>query len=329
MTMGMDSLPFVSLVVVNYNGEELLPGFFSALEKLNYPQNRREVIFIDDCSTDDSILLARRLCPQAKIIRNRRKTGPAQAKNIGIKNAQGEFIATLDNDVRVSADWLAELSKVMRSDELAGIAASKLLFEGEKCIINSAGGIMNRLGDGWDRGVFLQDRGQFSKEERVFYGCSAAMLIRRRALAKTGFFDGDYFYLYEDLDLGWRMNLAGFKVIYAPAAVAIHKFSRTMGRDGYRIKYLLEKNRCLTILKNYSFKSLIKILPEFFRIRPGRLAVGSKGSDFMFLRLLAAGIMAWVWNIIHLPATLKKRFNVQHLVRVVDDAQILGIIAKL
>jgi len=325
----MDNFPFVSLVVLNYNGGHILPEFFAALEKLAYPEDKLETIFVDDGSTDDSVYFVRENYPDVKVIRNDKNIGPAESRNKGIKETRGKFIAFLDNDCFVTPQWLAQLVKAMQADPDIGIAASKLLFEDRRDTINSAGGIINRYADAYDRGVYERDSGQFEKDERVFYGCSAAMLIRSSVIGRTGLFDVDYFYLYEDVDFGWRVNLAGYKVVYVHSAVAYHKLSHTMGRGSLKIKYFLERNRLLTVLKNYGLAALLKYGFAFARERPKKFLKYKTQGRLDNVGLFWMGLRAWLWNFVNIAATCRKRRQVQRVIRKLQDSEIWDIIYRL
>lgn len=316
--------PSVSLLIVNYNGRQLLPALFSSIERLDYPRERLEVIFIDDGSSDGSVAFVGDKYPGTRIIENKKRLGPAGARNTGILQARGEFIATLDNDVVLEPGWLKSLVGSMQGDASIGACASKLLFYNEKKVINGAGGIVNIYGEGWDRGIFQKDAGQYNRPERVFFACSAAMLLRRSVIERIGLFDGDYFYLYEDLDYCWRINLAGFKVVYVPSAAAYHKFSRTMKRDSLRVKYLLEKNRITTLLKNYSLGTLARLCSGLFGRRIKKICLRGEGGRRGLL-LLAAGLTAWLWNAANLGRTIKKRLWVQRYVRKISDCELLRL----
>lgn len=323
----MHSKHFISLVVVNFNGLELLPEFFSAVFNLDYPKELMEIIFVDDKSSNSPLDFIRKNYPQIKIVRNTYNLGPAASRNKGILRAKGDLIATLDNDVLVSPRWLKELAEVIDSDPQIGVCASKLLFygRGNENIINSAGGIMNLYGDGYDRGVFEIDRGQYGGAKQVLFGCSAAMLIRKSVIDAVGFFDRDFFYLYDDLDFCWRVNLAGYKVMYIPEAVARHKLSHTMERDTLRSKYLIEKNRILTLLKNYSSATIFDNWKGFVKQRGDKIRANAGARHPLFL-LLCAGLAAWFWNIFHIRGTLKKRKEIQKRIRRVSDAHIFRLI---
>ncbi|MDD4909347.1 MAG: glycosyltransferase family 2 protein [Candidatus Omnitrophica bacterium] len=317
----MTAKPLVSLLIVNYNGRQLLPALFSSIERLDYPRERLEVIFVDDNSSDASVAFLRDKYPGIKIIENRKKLGPAGARNAGMLRARGEFVATLDNDVVLDPGWLKPLVEFMQGDANTGACASKLLFYDDKEVINGAGGIVNIYGDGMDRGIFQKDSGQYDKPERVFFACSAAMLLRRSVIERIGLFDGDYFYLYEDLDYCWRINLAGSKVVYVPSAAAYHGFSRTMKRDTLRVKYLLEKNRLTTLLKNYSLWTLARLSAGLLRHRFRKASLPREGGH-PALVLFAVGLTAWLWNIANAGRIIKKRLWVQRHVRKIGDREI-------
>jgi O-antigen biosynthesis protein len=120
-------LPYVSIIIVNYNGRRLLANCLEALSKLTYPQKNFEVIVVDNNSTDDSVTFIRKHFPRVVLIESSTNTGFAQGNNLGFSKAKGEYIALLNSDVFVEPEWLNELLKVM-DDPQVGIACSKLFF---------------------------------------------------------------------------------------------------------------------------------------------------------------------------------------------------------
>lgn len=253
----MKDFPFVSIIIASLNGKDYLDDCLCSINSIDYPKVKYETILVDDGSKDITCEFIKEKYPNINILRNYRNKGVAASRNLGIKNAKGNLIAFLDNDVEVQKNWLSELVEAMQNDERIGICASKLLFRERPDILNSTGGVMNIYADAWDRGIFEKDTGQYNSQREVFFGCGAAILTRKYVLEKIRYFD-PALYIYEDVDLGWRVNLLGYKVIYVPTSIAYHIFGGTIKRDSLKGKYLLERNRIRIMLKNYEGKTLLK-----------------------------------------------------------------------
>ncbi len=314
----MKDLPFVSIVMASLNGRHLLPAVFSSIENLNYPRARFEVILVDDGSTDSTAEFVKEDLPYVRLIRNGMTIGPAASRNGGIKAARGEIVAFLDNDVEPDKEWLRELVQPFEDGPAIGISCSKILFKDKPNVINSTGGVMNIYADAWDRGVFEMDKKQYDDARRVFFGCSAAMAARRDVLEKAGCFD-PALNIYEDADLGWRVNLLGYKVIYAPASLAYHRRGSTIVRGTLRAKYELERSRLRTMIKNYEAKTLWGNAAGLARFKLLRFNRHPAGPNQPRLALAVSALAAWAWNILHIPGTLKERRRIRRVKALSDD----------
>lgn len=322
----MKDSPFISIIITSLNGMHYLNDCLSSISNLDYPKEKLEVILIDDGSQDKTYEFIKENFSDIKIIRNYRTRGVAESRNIGIKNAKGKLLAFLDNDVRVEKNWLFELVKTIEEDERIGICASKLLFKDRPDILNSTGGVMNIYADAWDRGVFERDAGQYDAHRRIFFGCSAAMLVRREVLDRIGYFDSRL-YIYEDVDLGWRVNLLGYKVIYVPTSIAYHKLGGTIKRNNPKGKYILERNRIRTMLKNYESKTLLKNTTGLLKFKLSRFKIHAQSSRQSKLSLFIYSTAAWVWNLLHILDTLKKRKYIQKI-RILPDNKIIKLMGS-
>ena len=322
----MQQLPNVSIIIPNYNGSAYIGNCLDFVNNLDYPQDKIETIVVDDASTDNSLELIKTNFPHVQLIKNSKNLGPAQAKNTGIESAKSDLLVFLDSDVIIDKNWLKPLVKAVRENGKADIACSKVLFSDKKTQINSAGGAVNMFGDAWGRGIFEEDKIQYNNKQKVFYACSASMLVKKDVIKKIGGFDKDYFYLYEDLDFGWRANLAGFKTVYIPDSIAYHNFGSVMKRGTFRVRYLTEKNRILTLLKNYKLNTLIKISSGFFKNRIIKTAKHTQSKNMTF-RCFISFFLAWAWNLLHIYKTLKKRTKVQ-LVRKIPDKEIINLMGE-
>ncbi|MCZ7392297.1 MAG: glycosyltransferase family 2 protein [Candidatus Methanoperedens sp.] len=249
----------VSVIIVNYNGRAFLEKCLSSLLAQSY--HDVEIILVDNASSDDSIEYLRKEFPSVKIIANKENAGFAKGINIGIKAANGELIATLNNDTAVSAQWLEELVKALTSRENIGMCASKMLFMKNPEFINSTGICISRSGACWDRGMFERDVGQYESVEEVFGPCAGAAIYRKAMLEEIGLFDEDFYAYMEDADLAFRGRLAGWKCLYVPHAVVYHIHGGTGGYASNYTIYYGNRNIIWNSFKNFPTQLLITSLP--------------------------------------------------------------------
>lgn len=302
--------PLVSFVIPHYRGEKLLADCLSSVygQVTGVPY---EVIVVDDRSDDGSIEAVRGRFPDAKVLALSRNRGPATAKNRGAAEARGDLIAFLDNDVEIEPLWLESvLGRLTGEREQVGVCASHILLNGFDSHINSTGGLVNLLGYAWDRGIFSADCDCYSRNTPLMFACSAAMLVRREVFEEVGGFDERYRYPFEDADLGWRMNVMGYGVVYEPEAVARHHLSSTMGRDSHRQIYLYERNRIRALLKNMDDPTLRWIkreLPFHLWERLKMELQREKQPAGERIILVMRFMQALAWNLLYLPGTLSLR----------------------
>jgi hypothetical protein len=252
--------PFVSVLILNWNGARLLPACLDALFQTDYPADAWEAVLVDNASSDGSESAAARDFPQLKLWRNPGNWGFARGYNGAIGAAPGPYVVLLNTDTRVRPGWLRALVEAAESDPRAGAATAKLVYPTESPNagrIQNAGGLLLPDGSGRDRGTVLldgawqqePDSGQYDRQEEVFFFCGAAALLRTAALRDVGLFDERYFMYYEDLDLSWRLRLRGWKVLYVPEAVVEHAHAQSSGEWSPFFMYQVDRNRPLMLLK--------------------------------------------------------------------------------
>lgn len=321
----MNNLPLVSIIIASLNGRRYLKDCIDSINSVTYPRESLEIILVDDGSRDKTYEYIRENFSGIKIFRNFRNMGAAESRNVGIENAKGRFLAFLDNDVVVEKNWLPESVKVMEEDQTIGICASKIFFKDDPHILNSTGGVINLCAEAWDRGVFERDQGQYDDDKRVFFACSAAMLARKDVVEEVGGFD-PMFRIYEDVDLAWRVNLFGYKVVYVPLSVAYHKRGGTIRRDGLKGKYTLEKSRIRIALKNYEGRTLFKNVKDLLRMKFYKLRKSAMPKPFKPVLFICA-CAAWGWNIVHIFGILNKRCEMRKK-RIITDGQIFELMGR-
>ena len=318
----------VSVVILNYNGRKLLEQFLPSVVDLTYPN--REVIIVDNASTDGSVEFINQRYPQYKVIQNKENFGTAEGSNIGARQARGDYIFWLSNDMELEPYMLNYMIEKAESDKKIGICTCKMrriTAEGERLnIIDSVAGNLDILGFPYMRGVNEEDKGQWDNSDEIFFSFGGAMLIKREVFEKTGGYDEKTFTLGDDIDLSWRTRLLGYRVVVEPKAVLYHRVSATLGTKLGRSqkRFLSERNTLRALLKNYSFFSLAGILPIYF------LLLFAEISFFLILgkfALVNSAIRALNWNIRNFNGTLYQRRKIQHQ-RAVFDGNILQIMKK-
>jgi GT2 family glycosyltransferase len=253
------SLPTVSVLVLNLNGRAYLDACLASLEAQVYPGDRFEVVVVDNGSTDGSLEFVRAAHPRVRIVRFASNRGFCAPYNAAIRDCGSQFVALLNNDTRVAPDWLAELVSAAQRHSAAAVAAKILSWNGET--IDFAGGVISFIGHSWQ--VDSGEPATRSYEERpLLAACAGSALFARTAFIDAGGFDEDFFAYFEDVDLGWRLNLSGERVVFAPAAVTYHRVHGTSSRWAFSQRLrLLERNALAMIYKNYEAATLQRVLP--------------------------------------------------------------------
>lgn len=221
-----------SIVIPNLNGGERLAETIRCV----YAQTDQdfELIVIDNASTDESAAECARHVgrPGYTFIRNATNTGFAPAVNQGIAAARGRFVVLLNNDAFPDPDWLAELVRVAESDPRIFSVSALMLQQRRPELVDDAGDEMTLLGMAYKRGDGSPAR-RFTRPRRVFSACGGAALYRRDLVLELGGFEESFFAYYEDVDLGWRANSAGYRNVYCPTAKCRHVGSATSGAATY------------------------------------------------------------------------------------------------
>lgn len=277
-------LPTASVIVLNYNTCEHLEACFRSLQTLIYPKDKLELILVDNASTDASVATMQANFAEVKVIVNDKNYGFSGGNNIGAQKAQGEVIAFLNPDMRVDPRWLVELVKLLAADPEIAVAGSKILsWDGQT--IDFAGGAANFYGYGYQNGFGQESQGNFDQVKPTLFVCGGAMLARRQVFLEVGGFDDDFFAYYEDVDLGWRLWILGYKIIFAPAAVVYHHHHGSWQKVSHeKRRVLYERNAFFTMLKNYEQAQLNQILPAALLLLIKRTYLAA-GIDDSFFRL--------------------------------------------
>ncbi|MCY3802325.1 MAG: glycosyltransferase family 2 protein [Chloroflexi bacterium] len=249
-------MPKVSIAIVNFNGEALLRKNLPDVLRQDYQDF--EIIVVDNGSTDGSVKLLEEEFPEVRVVRLEQNAGFAAGVNRAIESSNGDYVATLNNDARPNPDWLSNLVTFAEENADFGMIASKMVFDHDPAIINSAGISLDLAGIAWDR--MVGDRGGGPSRE-IFGPSAGAALYRRRLFDDVGGFDESFFAYLEDVDLAWRARLAGWRCWYVATAAVRHEHSATAIEGSPFKNFHLGRNKILSILKNYPFPQLLLHAP--------------------------------------------------------------------
>ena len=221
ISVDIDRDPIVSIIIPAYNKFDLTYNCVKSIVEQG-AQVPFEIIIVDDCSRDETILANFAFGRGIRLIRNSINVNFIRSCNRGFEAARGEYIVFLNNDTEVKLRWLDELYETMRRDDKIGVAGSKLLFPDGS--LQECGGIIWRLGDGWNWG-----RGQAADDPRFCYMrdadyvSGAVLMIKASLFAELGKFDERYLPLYyEDTDLCFRVRQLGYRVVVQPTSEVTH-----------------------------------------------------------------------------------------------------------
>lgn len=258
----MSELPNVSVIVLNYNGLKHLQDCFSSLTKIDYPPERLELMLVDNASTDGSVEFMKTHYPQVRLVSNEENIGFAAGNNRGARDATGDYIVFLNNDTWVEPQFVHGLVNAVQSGSKVICAGAKMLnWDGTQ--FDFVGAVTHFAGHAQQVGIGAPySPEQFTDIRPLLFACGGAMIIDRSVFLQVGGFDEDFFIYFEDVDLGWRLWLLGYEVVFAPDAIVHHRYHGTMDNfSDYRKRVLYRRNALCSVIKNYSDENLGKILP--------------------------------------------------------------------
>jgi GT2 family glycosyltransferase len=327
----------VTIITVNWNGRHHLESLLPSLLE----QEAREIIVVDNGSVDDSVEFLESNYPEIRILKNPVNRGFCQPNNLAAKAARGKILAFINNDMRADREWVI---KGIRKLESCDCVSSRILsWDGNHVDFN--GSSLQYLGYALqkDTGKLLAQVSGNGGE--ILFPCGGAMFIDREVFLESGGFDEDFFAIYEDVDLGWRLWISGHRVELDPDSIVYHRGHATFAtQENSRMRYLMHRNALMTIIKNYSEDNLKRIFPMALLMAVARavrcsgvrkesfylwedaaqgLTAGDKGIQSSSLDSLNH-LVAVEDAIQMLPALLEKRQMIQARRRV-EDQEILRL----
>ncbi len=266
--------PKINVIIPSYNGLHLLRVCIPSLLEVDYPSNLLEIYVIDNASTDRTLESIQREFPTVKVLRNDTNLGFATALNKAVEEIDAEFVAFLNNDTRVHNQWIKGLLEPFELDGCVCSSSKILNWEGN--FVEFYGSYINFIGKGFEEKCPLDSIPSNEAPFQLFCPCGCSMLIKKNDFMEYFGFDSDYFALYEDVDLGWRLNLFGKKIFYAPKSIVYHRPHSSLDKikSNDRIE-LLERNSLMTIYKNFAEETLRAILPATLLLAIKRIEIFS------------------------------------------------------
>lgn len=323
-------------IVPNWNGAKYLGESLQSLRRQSLPS---QIVVVDNGSRDESAELVEKQFPEVDLIGLGHNRGFAGGANAGLRHALdngADLLALLNNDAVAEGDWLQQLAETARTNPRAGVVTGKFLLW-DRTTIDSTGDFVSSWGFSFPRGRGEPDSGQYdSPPYEIFGATGGASLFRATTLEQIGLFDEDFFAYLEDVDLSFRAQLAGWKVLYEPKAVAYHRMwatsSRVIGTSGRSLgppaaagtvtdfaRFHNTKNIFFLFTKNMPADLWWRYLPRF---SAGiALTIGSsvrRGQVIVTARALLAVVR-------RLPAMLRRRRRIQAS-RQVDSNYIDGLV---
>ena len=249
-----DPGPLVSIVVVTLNGREILRRCLRSLAGQDY--HRREIILVDNGSTEDIRSLVQQEFPEVRLVRLPTNCGFAAGNNAGIQVAQGAYVALINNDAVASSGWIRSMVAAAEADPRIGAVASIILDGNAPGVLDSCG--VGVALDGMSRQAMMgRTPPVLTAPCEVLVPSGCACLFRKPALDEVGLFDESFFAYCEDTDLGLRLRRAGWRAVAAPGAVVTHYYSMTAGKYSLQKVFWVERNHVWLAVKNFPFILLL------------------------------------------------------------------------
>lgn len=256
--------PTVAIVILNWNGKHHLQQFLPSVFRTNYPNF--SVVVADNASTDDSVSFLKEEYPKVELLQLEKNFGFAKGYNEALKQVTADYYVLLNSDVEVTENWLNPIIQLLEQDKTNGACQPKIRAYKNKKLFEYAGaggGWLDVYGYPFARGrifdICEEDKGQFDSTEKVFWATGAALVIKSSVFHEMQGFDEYFFAHQEEIDLCWRIQLAGYSVHVCPPSVVYHVGGGTLPRGNSKKTYLNFRNNQIMLAKNLPWSEKWKI----------------------------------------------------------------------
>lgn len=261
--------PLVAIVILNWNGKNFLEKFLPSVVSSTY--SNKLIVVADNASTDDSLVFLRKHYPTIKIIINTTNEGFAKGYNTALQQVQADYYVLLNSDVEVTPGWIEPVIALMEGNKKIAACQPKVLDYNHKALFEYAGacgGWLDKYGYPFCRGRIFDecetDTGQYDEAAAIFWASGAALFVRSAVYHEMKGLDTYFFAHQEEIDLCWRMQLAGYSIYVQPASVVYHVGGGTLPKGNSRKTYLNFRNNLVMIYKNLPLKSRLSRIPTRF-----------------------------------------------------------------
>jgi GT2 family glycosyltransferase len=259
--------PSVSIVILNFNGADLLPGLLNSLQGLSYADY--EVIVVENGSRDNSIEVLSRY-PWVRVVQTKRNLGSSGGYNLGVSHAMGEFVLIMNNDIIANRDFVSFLSRYLVDHPSVGIVQAKMVLPRCDGRLEVCGSFFTRFGFPYHYGYYKVDAPKYEQSQPVFCGKGACMMFRRGIIQAVGgyVFNEDFHCYYEESDLCHRAWLAGFETHFVASPPIQHLAGVTIAREenaGFTLYHYL-RNMIFSLLTILQTSWLLRIMPLFLAV---------------------------------------------------------------
>lgn len=276
--------PLVTVVIVNYNGGAMICQCLDALKKQSF-RNFATVV-VDNNSSDDSAASIRADFPDVVILSLKNNVGFAGGVNHAVKErALGVWVALLNPDAFPTEDWLENLvASAQRNPEYSAFG-SRMFSDPDHQYLDGVGDVYHVSGLPWRDGHGCPNAPHHNREKEIFAPCAAAALYSVSAIREIGLFDEDFFLYVEDIDLGFRLRLAGYRALYVPKACVLHVGSAFVGKHSDFQIYHGHRNLVWVYIKNMPGILFWFFLPLHLALNVATLLwFGLRGKGALILR---------------------------------------------
>ena len=295
----------VAVVILNWNGRKHLEQFLPSVTAATY--SNYEVIVADNGSTDDSLSFLQLHYPGIRTILFKENYGFAKGYNEALKQVKADYYVLLNSDVEVQPGWLEPMVELLEKDRSIAACQPKILSWHNKKLFEyagAAGGWLDEYGYPFAKGrvfdICEEDRGQYDQSEPIFWASGAALFIRPAVYHAVKGFDEYFFAHQEEIDLCWRIQLAGHKIYSCPSSVVYHVGGGTLPKGNSLKTYLNFRNNRIMLSKNLPLSKKIWVMParnllDGISAWKGLLS-GDGGYFIAILRAQLSFIKWWLFN---------------------------------
>jgi hypothetical protein len=294
--------PSVAIVILNWNGRAYLEKYLPGVMASGYPNSR--VVLADNASTDDSLAFLETAYPSVEIIRLSQNFGFAQGYNEALARVKADYYVLLNSDVAVTPGWIEPVIAMMEADKSIAACQPKILMEAHHQFFEyagAAGGWLDALGYPFARGrvfdICEADLGQYDAAAEIFWASGAAMFMRASLYFECGGLDPYFFAHQEEIDLCWRLQRAGYKIMACPASVVYHVGGGTLPKGNERKVFLNFRNNLIMLAKNLPVEQLLWKLPMRYMldaISAWKTLLGGESHYFKAIIRAHGSFLYWV-----------------------------------